>query len=240
MNSIQKSINHESPPAIILLSGGLDSAVTLAYARDKGYACFALTVNYGQRHGVEIACAQKVAKALGVQAHKIVQVDLRTFGGSALTDNIPVPAARDQIGVHSGIPLTYVPARNTIFLSLALAWAEVLHADAIFIGANSVDYSGYPDCRPEYFEAYKRLAGLATKAGTSENWNLKIETPLLRLSKAEIIQLGRKLNLDFSLTSSCYDPAPQGEPCGRCEACILRKKGFAEAGEKDPAVISRG
>jgi 7-cyano-7-deazaguanine synthase len=222
-----------APSAVVLLSGGLDSAVTLAYARRAGYTTHALTFDYGQRHRLEIERARQVAAALGAAAHKIVAVDLRTFGGSALTADLPVPDARAEIGA-AGIPVTYVPARNTIFLSLALAWAEVLRAEAIFIGANAVDYSGYPDCRPEYFTAYEHLAALATREGVQGGWKPRIVAPLLKLSKAEIVRLGRELQVDFSLTSSCYNPTPAGRPCGVCESCRLRQKGFQEAGETDP------
>jgi 7-cyano-7-deazaguanine synthase len=219
---------------VVLLSGGLDSAVTLAWARREGYVCHALTVDYGQRHRVEIGRARQVAKVLEAAAHKVMLVDLRTFGGSALTADIPVPDARAQIGAES-IPVTYVPARNTILLSLALAWAEVLRAEAIFIGANALDYSGYPDCRPEYFAAFSNLARLATKAGTEDGWVVRLEAPLLKYSKGEIVRLGLNLKVPFALTSSCYNPAPNGRPCGVCEACRLRAKGFAEAGSEDPA-----
>jgi 7-cyano-7-deazaguanine synthase len=219
--------------AVVLLSGGLDSAVTFAQARRDGYAVYALTFDYGQRHRIEIDRARKVAASLGAVEHKVVAVDLRTFGGSALTADIPVPEAREAIGA-AGIPATYVPARNTIFLSLALAWAEVLKAEAIFIGANAVDYSGYPDCRPEYFAAYEQLAAVATRDGVQDGWKLRIIAPLLKLSKAEIVRLGRELRVDFSLTSSCYNPSPEGRPCGACESCQLRQKGFREAGEIDP------
>ncbi|MCD4813830.1 7-cyano-7-deazaguanine synthase QueC [bacterium] len=226
----------EPKKAVILLSGGLDSAVTFAFAKEHGYACYALTADYGQRHKIEIERAKEIAGVLGACAHKIVQVDLQAFGGSALTGAIPVPDARTTIGDDSEVPGTYVPARNTVLLSLGLAWAEVLHADAIFIGANYVDYSGYPDCRPEYLEAFQALAKLATKAGTGGQWELKIEAPLLKMSKSRIVKLGKELDLDLSLTSSCYNPDSQGTPCGKCEACVLRRKGFAEAGEDDPTV----
>jgi 7-cyano-7-deazaguanine synthase len=226
-------MNEKKAKAVVLLSGGLDSAVTLAYALREGYAAYALTFDYGQRHRLEIERARQVAASLGAEKHKIVVVDLRTFGGSALTADIAVPEAREEIGAE-GIPVTYVPARNTIFLSLALAWAEVLQAEAIFIGANAVDYSGYPDCRPEYFTAFENLAALATSRGVQEHWKLRITAPLLKMSKAEIVRLGRELRVDFSLTSSCYNPSPAGRPCGVCESCCLRQKGFREAGEEDP------
>lgn len=221
------------PVALVLLSGGLDSTTTLAYARKEGYLCYALTINYNQRHHIEIERAQKVAQAMNVQEHKVVNVDLSQFGGSALTDTIPVPDAR-QTDLTDGVPVTYVPARNTVLLSLALAWAEVLKADAIFIGANAVDYSGYPDCRPEFLEAFEHLAKVATQAGTEEEWKLEIKAPLIHLTKAEIIKLGCQLDVDFSLTTSCYNPGLKGVPCGKCESCFLRAKGFAEAGVKDP------
>jgi 7-cyano-7-deazaguanine synthase len=218
--------------AVILLSGGLDSAVTLAYAKSQGYSCYALTADYGQRHRIEIAQARQIAKAAAVTEHKVIAVDLRAIGGSALTDSIAVPTARQVAGVE--IPITYVPARNTILLSLALAWAEVVRADAIFIGATVVDYSGYPDCRPEYLQAFEQLARLATKAGATTDWRVRIEAPLINSTKAEIIKLGKKLGVDFSLTTSCYQPGPQGQPCGTCDSCLLRQKGFSEAGEPDP------
>jgi len=220
--------------AVVLLSGGLDSAVTLAYARRAGFACHALTVDYGQRHQREIRQAVRLANVLGAAEHKILAVDLRAFGGSALTENGPMPASRRPSGAANGIPATYVPARNTIFLSLALAWAEVLRAQAIFIGANAVDYSGYPDCREAFLRAFTRLARLATKGGVSQGWRVRVRAPLLHKTKADIVRLGRSLNLDFSLTSSCYDPSPAGQACGRCEACRLRAKGFREAGIPDP------
>lgn len=226
--------NQKPTRAVILLSGGLDSAVTLGLAKREGYACFALTVDYGQRHRTELGRAAQVAKAFGAEAHKTIQTDMRAIGGSALTADIPVPPARENPGAEGDNPATYVPARNTILLSLGLAWAEVLQAEAIFIGVNAVDYSGYPDCRPEYLEAFQRLANLATQAGTRLGWQLKIQAPLLRKTKAEIVHLGQDLGLDFSLTSSCYNPDTHGRPCGQCEACQLRQKGFAEAGVKDP------
>jgi 7-cyano-7-deazaguanine synthase len=219
--------------AVVLLSGGLDSAVALAWARHEGYVCHALTVDYGQRHRLEVERARQIAQTLGAQAHKVLEVDLRAFGGSALTADGPMPAARLDIG-GSTVPATYVPARNTILLSLALAWAEVLRADAIFIGANAVDYSGYPDCRPEYLAAFTQLTHLATKAATHEGWAVRLEAPLLRYSKGEIVRLGQNLGVPFALTNSCYNPSSDGRPCGVCEACRLRAKGFAEAGIEDP------
>jgi len=220
--------------AVCLLSGGLDSTTCLAWALRDGWECYTLSLDYGQRHQAEIAAAARVAQALGAAQHMTVKIDLRQFGGSALTDNIEVPKGRDAGEMGHGIPVTYVPARNTVFLSLALAWAEVLEAAAIFIGVNAIDYSGYPDCRPEYIEAFERMANLATRAGVEGHTALKIHTPLIRLSKAGIIRLGRELGVDYSLTHSCYDPGPDGRPCGACDSCLLRAKGFAEAGEHDP------
>ena len=219
-----------SKPAVCLVSGGLDSAVTLAFARREGYQCYALSFDYGQRHRVELESAARVARDLSAVRHLVVPIDLRMFGGSALTDDIAVP----KDGVRGGIPVTYVPARNTVFLSFALAWAEVLESADIFIGVNAVDYSGYPDCRPEFVGAFECMANLATKAGVEGRTHLKIHTPLIRLTKCEIIRLGTDLGVDFSLTHSCYDPDAQGRPCGLCDSCRLRLKGFAEAGLKDP------
>lgn len=224
-----------SRPAVVLLSGGIDSTTTLAIAKADGFLSHALTVRYGQRHAIEIDAARRVAKALGAVKHKVIDLDLRTFGGSALTDDIPVPHG----GLTDGIPATYVPARNTIFLSLALAWAEVLGAQDLFIGVNALDYSGYPDCRPEFIEAYQRMARVATKAGVEGHQRLTIHTPLLSLSKRQIIERGRELGVDFGMTLSCYDPSPSGEPCGTCDSCRLRAKGFAEAGIADPALAAR-
>jgi 7-cyano-7-deazaguanine synthase len=219
--------------AVCLLSGGLDSATCLAFARHEGYECFALSFDYGQRHRVELEAAARVASSLGAARHVITHIDLNLFGHSALTADIPVPKGRPAAEIGQGIPITYVPARNTIFLSFALAWAEVLQTGNIFIGVNALDYSGYPDCRPEYIAAFERMADLATKAGVEGRTHIRIHAPLLYLSKAEIIKLGRKLGLDFSLTHSCYDPDPQGRPCGQCDACLLRRKGFEEAGIED-------
>lgn len=216
--------------AVILLSGGLDSATVLAIAKSQGYACYALSFNYGQKHNAELKAAEKIAATLGAVEHRIAEIDLRTFGGSALTDShIDVPEERPQEGQ---IPVTYVPARNTIMLSYALAWAEVLQANDIFIGVNAVDYSGYPDCRPEYIAAYEQMARLATKAGV-EGALLQIQTPLLYLSKAEIIQCGAALNVDYSITVTCYQADSEGRACGVCEACYLRKAGFNKAGVQD-------
>lgn len=222
-------------PCVVLLSGGLDSTTTLAVARSEGYICHAMTFRYGQRHEAEIAAARKVADALLVAQHVIVDIDLRLFGGSALTADIPVPKGRAVAQLGEGIPITYVPARNTIFLSFALAWAETLGCDDIFIGVNAIDYSGYPDCRPEYIEAFERMANLATKAGVEGRQTINIHAPLMRLSKAEIIQLGQGLGVDYGMTLSCYDPAPDGLACGACDACQLRLSGFAANGLSDPA-----
>ena len=215
--------------AVILLSGGLDSATTFAYAKSKGYDCYALSFDYGQKHKFELKAARKVARALGTARHEVVKIDLSRFGGSALTADIPVPKSRSHKQIGTGIPVTYVPARNTVFLSLALAWAEAIGARDIFIGVNALDYSGYPDCRPEFIRAFERTANLATKAGV-EGAKFKVHAPLIKMTKAEIIRLGRKLGVDYSLTHSCYDPKPDGTPCGRCDSCLLRKKGFEEAG----------
>ena len=223
------------PPAVVLLSGGMDSATTAAVARHQGFALYALSFRYGQRHAAELSAAKRVAASLGVIRHALVDIDLRSFGGSALTADIPVPKDRDLSAIGEGIPVTYVPARNTIFLSFALAWAEVLGAADIFIGVNALDYSGYPDCRPEFIAAFQRLASLATRAGTQERRPFTIHTPLIQLSKREIIELGRAHGVDYELTLSCYDPTPAGEACGRCDACQLRLKGFREAGLSDPA-----
>lgn len=223
--------------AVCLLSGGLDSTTCLAWARREGWDCYALSFDYGQRHQAEIAAAARVAAALGAARHLTLKIDLRQFGGSALTDNIEVPKGRSAGEMGHGIPVTYVPARNTVFLSLAVAWAEVLEAPAIVIGVNAIDYSGYPDCRPEYIEAFERMANLATRAGVEGRTILKIYTPLIRLTKAEIVRLGRKLGVDYALTHSCYDPGAGGRPCGACDSCLLRAKGFAEAGERDPLAV---
>ena len=220
--------------AICLLSGGLDSATCLAYAREQGFECYALSFDYGQRHRVELHAAARVAASLGAARHLIVPVNLRLFGGSALTDDIDVPKQRTLEAMASGIPVTYVPARNTVFLSFALAWAEVLGAADIFIGVNAIDYSGYPDCRPEFIAAFERMARIATKAGVEGVAALKIHTPLIALSKADIVKLGIQLGVDFSLTHSCYDPDAQGRACGACDSCLLRRKGFADAGVRDP------
>lgn len=228
-----------SKRAVVLLSGGLDSATVLALAREQGFETFALSFRYGQRHAVELRCAERIATALGAARHVIAEIDLRVFGGSALTADIAVPKDRDAQHIGSGsIPLTYVPARNTIFLSYAIAWAEVLGAADVFIGVNALDYSGYPDCRPEFIEAFERMANLATRAGVEGATRLAIRAPLLALGKADIIRRGRALGVDFGLTSSCYDPAPDGTPCGGCDSCLLRARGFQEAGIADPLLDS--
>jgi 7-cyano-7-deazaguanine synthase len=220
--------------AVVLLSGGLDSATVLATAKSQGYEPYALSFSYGQRHSWELEAAKRVAQSQGVADHKTATIDLRIFGGSALTDDIEVPKGRSADEMSHGIPITYVPARNTIFLSFALAWAEVLGSSDIFIGVNVLDYSGYPDCRPEYIAAFERMANLATRAGVEGHQALQIHTPLITLSKAEIIRAGLDLGVDYGLTSSCYDPAPNGQPCGRCDSCLLRIKGFRDNGVDDP------
>jgi 7-cyano-7-deazaguanine synthase len=222
------------PKAVVLLSGGMDSTTAAALATRDGFEVYALSVRYGQRHAVELEAARSVAARLGVRRHVVIDLDLRAFGGSALTtDDVAVPKDTPLSAIGQGIPATYVPARNTIFLSLALAWAETLGAHDIFLGANALDYSGYPDCRPEYFAAYARMADLATRAGV-EGTRLTIHTPLIGLTKAEIVAQGIALGVDFGLTSTCYDPSPDGAACGHCEACLLRRKGFEEAGVPDP------
>lgn len=220
--------------AVVLLSGGLDSTTVLAIAKAEGYETYALSFSYGQRHSWELECARRIASTSGVKEHRIAQIDLRVFGGSALTADIDVPKMRSLEQMSQKIPITYVPARNTIFLSFALAWAEVLRCSDIFLGVNALDYSGYPDCRPEFIEAFEHVANLATKAGVEGQQHLKIHTPLIAMSKAEIIQTGLKLGVDYGLTSSCYDPSPAGEPCGACDSCLLRQKGFRENGLRDP------
>jgi len=222
--------------AVCLLSGGLDSATALAVAKREGFACHTLVFDYGQRHRVELDAAARVARSLGVVDHVVIPINLRQFGNSALTADIPVPKGRAEAEMSREIPITYVPARNTVFLSIALAWAEVLESSDIFIGVNALDYSGYPDCRPEYIEAFEKMANLATKAGIEGRTRVRIHTPLIVLTKAGIISLGRELGLDYSLTHSCYDPDDAGRPCGGCDACLLRAKGFAELGLPDPAL----
>lgn len=228
----------QQPKAVVLLSGGLDSATCLAIARDRGFAPLAISFRYGQRHLHELAAAARVAKTLGAVRHMVADIDLRVFGGSALTADIAVPKDREDGEMSTGIPITYVPARNTIFLSFALALAEVEQAQDIYIGVNAVDYSGYPDCRPDFIAAFEKMANLATKAAVGDGRKLTIHTPLIRLSKAEIIQTGLKLGVDYGMTTSCYDPTPNGLACGHCDACKLRLKGFAEAGLTDPAAYA--
>ncbi|PYM55011.1 MAG: 7-cyano-7-deazaguanine synthase QueC [Candidatus Rokuibacteriota bacterium] len=225
--------------AVVLLSGGLDSATTLAIAGAEGYECHALSFDYGQRHVCELESAKKVAAALGAVQHLTLRLDLRAIGGSALTADIDVPKGRSEEAMSTGIPVTYVPARNTIFLSHALAWAEVLGAQDVFIGVNALDYSGYPDCRPEFTEAFEKLANLATQAGVEGKSRFRVHTPLIELSKAQIVARAYELNVDLSLTWSCYVPEPDGRACGLCDSCLLRKKGFAEARLADPVPSAR-
>ncbi len=222
-------------PAVLLFSGGLDSTTLLALASAEGYAVHALTFRYGQRHAHEVDAARRLADRFSVRQHVVADIDLRMFGGSALTGDADVPKDRLPTELSSGVPITYVPARNTIFLSFALAWAEVLKSQDIFIGVNALDYSGYPDCRPEYIRAYEQMANLATRAGTEGHAPITIRTPLIDLTKCEIIQLGQRLGVDYALTTSCYDPTPDGAACGHCDACQLRLRGFREAGTSDPA-----
>lgn len=228
------------PKAVVLLSGGLDSTTVLAIAHAEGFEAYALSFRYGQRHSVELERAAQVAQALGAVRHVIVDVDLRQFGGSALTADIDVPKGRDADAMASEIPVTYVPARNTIFLSFALAWAETLGASDLFVGVNALDYSGYPDCRPEYIAAFETMANLATKAGVEGTQRLKIHAPLIAMTKADIIRRGLELGIDYAITSSCYDPGPAGEPCGQCDSCLLRARGFGEAGVSDPLTLRFG
>ncbi|HTV08676.1 MAG TPA: 7-cyano-7-deazaguanine synthase QueC [Candidatus Aquilonibacter sp.] len=229
-----KSDGAREKRAVVLLSGGLDSSTVLAIAQSQGYVVYSLSFDYGQSHRIELAAAARIAERAGVAQHRIIRVDLRSFGGSALTDEIAVPKARSVAEIGTGVPVTYVPARNTVFLSLALAWAEVIGAADIFIGVNALDYSGYPDCRPEFIRAFEEMANLATKVGTEDGVRLRIRTPLIEMSKSQIIHAGLALGVDYSLTTSCYDPSATGVPCGQCDACLLRLKGFAEAGRTDP------
>ena len=224
----------QSKNAVVLLSGGLDSTTVLAIAKDAGYNTHALSFRYGQRHAIELDAAKRVAEQFGVAEHVVADIDLRVFGGSALTDDIDVPKQQSVDDMETGIPITYVPARNTVFLSFALAWAEVLKAEDIFIGVNALDYSGYPDCRPEYIAAYENMANLATKTGVDGDQKLTIHTPLIDMTKAQIIATGLHLGVDYSKTLSCYDPTDEGVSCGHCDSCVLRKKGFSDAGHKDP------
>ncbi|TCC36310.1 7-cyano-7-deazaguanine synthase QueC [Kribbella speibonae] len=226
-------------PAVVLLSGGLDSSTVLAIAKQEGYRLYALSFRYGQRHQAELDAARRVAEALGAERHVVADIDLRLFGGSALTADIDVPRHAHVDELDDSIPITYVPARNTIFLSFALAWAETLGAADVFIGVNALDYSGYPDCRPEYIAAFERMATLATKAGVEGDQRLRIHTPLIDLTKAETIERGLALGVDYSLTHSCYDPDAAGRACGSCDSCLLRRRGFAEVGLRDPALAGR-
>jgi 7-cyano-7-deazaguanine synthase len=221
--------------AVVLLSGGLDSTTVAAIAQQQGFAVYALSFDYGQNHRVELDFARRVAERQGVARHAVVKVDLRAFGGSALTSDVPVPKHRTAEDMGHGVPVTYVPARNTVFLSLALGWAETLGATDIFIGVNALDYSGYPDCRPEFIAAFERMANLATKMGTEDGRQITIHTPLIAMTKREIIETGMRLGVDYGMTTTCYDPSASGEACGACDACLLRLKGFAEAGATDPA-----
>jgi 7-cyano-7-deazaguanine synthase len=227
-----------SRKAVCLLSGGLDSSTCLGVARHDGFECYGLSFDYGQRHRVELEAAARIAKFFGAREHRVVRIDLRTFGASALTADLDVPKNRSADEMLQGIPITYVPARNTIFLAFALAWAEVLECSDIFIGVNALDYSGYPDCRPEFIETFQRMANLATKAAVEGRTTMNIHTPLIALTKAEIVRLGTEVGLDFALTQSCYDPDPAGHPCGHCDSCLLRRKGFEEAGVADPLVYA--
>jgi 7-cyano-7-deazaguanine synthase len=222
--------------AVVLSSGGLDSTTVMGIAKSEGYEIYSLSFRYGQRHAFELEAADKVAKALAAKEHLVIDIDLAKIGGSALTDEIDVPKGRDEKQMQREIPVTYVPARNTIFLSYALSWAEVLEVSDIFIGVNAIDYSGYPDCRPEYIEAFEHMANLATKAGVEGKIKLKIRTPLIRMTKAQIIRKGTELGVDYGMTHSCYDPSTDGRACGECDSCLLRKKGFKEAGVPDPTV----
>lgn len=228
-----------SRKAVCLLSGGLDSTTCLAIARAEGYECYALSFDYGQRHSVELAAAARVAQALGASEHRTAKIDLRVFGGSALTADIDVPKHQSAGDIAGGIPITYVPARNTIFLAYALAWAEVLECSDIFIGVNAIDYSGYPDCRPEFIRAFERMANLATKAGVEGRTSVEVHAPLITMSKADIVRRAADLGVDLSLTHSCYDPDGDGNPCGHCDSCLLRLKGFEEAGVVDPLKYAR-
>lgn len=229
-----------SPKAVVLSSGGLDSTTVMAMAKEAGYEMYSLSFAYGQRHAFELEAARKVARQMNAVRHLVIDVDLKKIGGSALTDNIPVPKADTPGDIGQEIPVTYVPARNTIFLSYALAWAEVLPAADIFIGVNAVDYSGYPDCRPEFIAAFEKMANLATKTTVEGKTEIKIHTPLMDMTKADIIREGIRLDVDYSMTHSCYDPSPDGRACGHCDSCLLRKKGFMDAGVKDPTLYTEG
>lgn len=228
----------ELPPAVVLVSGGLDSATALAEAKRRGFTCYALSFDYGQRHAVELEAARAVCRSIGVGRHVVQPLDLRAFGGSALTADVDVPKGRDEQDMSGEIPVTYVPARNTIFLSVALGWAEVLGAFDLFAGVNAVDYSGYPDCRPEFIAAFESLANLATRAGVQGEGRFRVHTPLIDLTKAEIIRLGTELGVDYGVTHSCYDPDADGHACGACDSCVLRRQGFRDAGIIDPTVYA--
>jgi 7-cyano-7-deazaguanine synthase len=228
-------MSDEKRNAVVLLSGGLDSTTTLSIAKADGFEVYALSFRYGQRHSVELASAQRVAEEIGVKRHIIVDIDLRQFGGSSLTSDIEVAKGRSVTEMNADIPMTYVPARNTVFLSFAVAWAETLSARDIYVGVNALDYSGYPDCRPEYIQAFEDMANLATRAGV-QGHRLRIHAPLIELTKGEIISRGLSLGVDYAVTSSCYDPSPEGKPCGGCDSCLLRAKGFAEIGQTDPLI----
>jgi 7-cyano-7-deazaguanine synthase len=227
-------MSQQPRPAVVLLSGGLDSTTTLAIAKHEGFRLHALTFRYGQRHAIEVEAARRVAQRFDVERHVIVDIDLRVFGGSALTETLVVPKNRTPEEISDGIPITYVPARNTVFLAYALAFAEVTQSEDIFLGVNALDYSGYPDCRPEFIQAFEAMANLATKAAVEGRQRVRIHTPLVHLSKAQIIRRGLELGVDYGLTHSCYDPSADGSPCGQCDACLLRLKGFKEAGVADP------
>jgi 7-cyano-7-deazaguanine synthase len=227
---------NETRRAVVLLSGGLDSSTVVAIAKSDGFSIFAMSFRYGQRHVTELEAARRVAAKLGVEKHIVVDIDLKQFGGSALTSDIAVPKGRSVASMSDGIPVTYVPARNTVFLGFATAWAETLGAKDIYLGVNVLDYSGYPDCRPEFIQAYESMANLATRAGIENKERLKIHTPLIRLNKAQIVQRGLELGVDYAMTSSCYDPDPDGAPCRECDSCLLRAKGFAEIGRTDPLI----
>ncbi len=224
--------------AVVLLSGGLDSTTTMAIAIAQGYEAYALSFDYGQRHQIEIDAASRIAESLGAKEHRVAKIDMRMFGGSALTDNVGVPKNRSETEIADGIPVTYVPARNTVFLAFALGWAEIIPAADIFIGVNAIDYGGYPDCRPEFIEAFETLANLGTKAGV-EGRRFQIHAPLIKFSKAEIVRKALELDVDLSLTRTCYDPSPTGLACGECDSCLLRLKGFREAGIEDPIRYAR-
>ena len=226
--------------AVVLSSGGLDSTTVMGMAQKQGYRLYSLTFDYGQRHRIELDAAARVAKAFNAAKHMVIHLDLRNIGGSALTDDIPVPKTRNNLYESNDIPVTYVPARNTIFLSYALAWAEVIHSNAIFIGVNALDYSGYPDCRPEFIRAFEHLANLATRSGVQGINTIKIHTPLIQMTKAEIIRTGTAMGIDFAITHSCYDPVSDNLSCGQCDSCRLRLKGFSEAGLTDPLTYASG